>query len=443
LAISFSGIGSGNDWTSLISSLVSVERSPITALNTRKSNASRQSAVVADVIANLSALASKARGLEPSGSLYAVATTSSDETRIKATATGSGAQGSYAIKVSQLARGETRQSQTFATSGAGAAGAGSFDLAVGTGTKKTISWKATDSLADIATKINDANAGVSAAAIYDGSVYRLVLTGQSTGAAADIAVTAETGTSLGLNAGGAVVRDARDAILEVNGVTANKASNQITDVVAGVTLDLRSVTPDGAGETLISTTRDPSSLTARVKELVDAYNVVAKHLAGQMAFNGTKKGDETLFGDPMIASLQRSLGGLVASGYTHGSGKVSARMLGITLNSDGTLTLDSAKLTSAVAADPTAAADLFTGTGGLAKAIYPVADRHTAYGGPLLTRQSTLTARQTAWDKEIAKVDEKASRLETRLKQQFAKLDELMASFNTQSTFLSSINREY
>jgi flagellar hook-associated protein 2 len=441
VAISFSGVGSGNDWGSLISQLVAVEKAPITTLNTRKSNATRQNAVVADVLANLQALSSKAKALEAVDSLYGVTTSSSDETRVKATASGSGAQGSYAIKVSQLARGETRQSQTFASAAAGVAGAGSFDVAVGAGAAKTVSWTAADSLADIASKINAANAGVSAAAIYDGSVYRLVLTGQTTGAAADIAITAETGTSLGLNGVGAVVQDARDAILEVNGVTVAKASNQMTDVIAGVTLDVRSTTPEGAAATVVSTARDPASLTSKIKGLVDAYNTVARHLSGQMTYNGVKKGDDTLFGDPMIASLQQQLGGLVASSYTHGSGKISARMLGITLNSDGTLKLDESKLTSAVAADPTAAADLVTGSGGLAKALYTLADKHTAVGGPLLTRQSTLSTQQAAWDKEIAKVEQKASLLETRLKRQFAKLDELMATFNTQTTFLNNLNR--
>jgi len=86
VAISFSGIGSGNDWSSLISSLVSVERAPITALTTKKSQATRQSAVVTDVINNLTSLSTKAKALEAADSLYGVSTTSSDETRIKATA---------------------------------------------------------------------------------------------------------------------------------------------------------------------------------------------------------------------------------------------------------------------------------------------------------------------------------------------------------------------
>lgn len=440
MAISFSGIGSGNDWSSLISSLVSVEKAPITALNTRKSNATRQNAVVSDVIANLTALSTKAKALEAADSLYGVSTTSSDTSRIAATATGSGAQGTYAIRVSQLARGETRQSQTYNSAAAGIAGAGSVDIAVGTGTKKTVSWTAADSLSDIAAKITSANAGVSASAIYDGSVYRLVLTGQSTGAAADIAVTNEQGASLGLNGVGAVVQDARDAVMVVNGVTVSKASNQITDAIAGVTLDLRSTTPDGAAETVISTARDATSLVGKVKGLIDAYNTVARHLSGQMAYNGTKKGDESLFGDPMIASLQRELGGKVVSSYAHNVDGITGRMLGITMNSDGTLTLNESKLTAAVAADPTAAADFITGTGGLAKALYTIADRYTATDGPLITRQQTLTKQQANWDKDIAKVEEKASRLETRLRAQFTKLDELMATYNAQTSYLNVLN---
>ena len=159
---------------------------------------------------------------------------------------------------------------------------------------KEIEVTATDTLNSIASKINStADVGVNAAIvkIADGE-YRMTLTSKQTGAANAIQVTDDDGilANLGfLDDSGEfanLIQEAADATIKVNGLTVNRASNTIDDVIPGVKLTLKK-----AGSTNISVERDLDKIITAVKEFVDQYNSTMSFINESMAYNKeTKKG---------------------------------------------------------------------------------------------------------------------------------------------------------
>jgi len=438
--VSFSGVGTGNDWTSLITALVTAEKQPATLITQKKSDANTQLSVVGDLVSRLATLSTQAGGYNTVSSLWSINASSSDTSRIKVAASGTGTPGSYSLNVSKLAQGETRQGQALVSGGAGSAGAGSVSIGIGSGTQTKVNYTAADSLADIAARINSNVAGVTASAVYDGTSYHMVLSSSTTGKNNGLNVT-ESGSGLGLAAPGSVVQPADDAVMTMNGVTAHTASNHITDLIPGVTLDLQSVTPSGASATLISVAKDPSAVSQKVHDLVSAFNSVAQLIHTQQTYSGITRGQDTLFGDPVVATLQRQLGGAMTQAFTHGSGNVMARDLGITLNADGTLAVDDTKLSAKIASDPTAVQDLLAGTGGLGAAINTIAKQYTDTTGPLVVRQTSLKDQMKRYDTQVQEITDRATALQTRLQKQFASLDALMNSYTSNSSFLSSLTK--
>jgi len=436
--LTFAGIGSGTDWSNIISALVAAEKAPATAINQKKSDANTQLSLVGTFVSQLNALSSAATGFATAAGLWSVNASSSNSSIVNATASGTGTPGSYTLVVNKLAQGETREGKALTSGGAGAAGSGTIMIGVGTGAQTEVDYSATDSLADIAARINSTVSGVSASAIYDGTSYHLVLNSQATGKANGLNIT-ETGSGLGLADPASVIQPADDASVKVNGVVATSGSNHITNVIPGVTLDLQATTPAGAPATLISVAQDPSSATGKIQGLVNAYNSVARLVSSQLTYNGTVKGQDTLFGDPIVTGLQMQLGGLLSQVFTHGTGQVTARDLGITLNADGTLALDTTKLAGKLASDPSAATDLLTGANGLAAAMGNVANQYTSATGPLVSRQQSLQDAMKNYDTQVQEINDRGSQLQTRLQKQFAALDTLMAQYNSSSTFLSQL----
>ena len=188
-AISFSGLASGLDTTSIINSLVTAEQAPITQLQTQESGYNDALTAWQTLNSNLSQLQTAASSLTEAAT-FTAATAASSNTAVASITAQAGAQvGTHTLTVSQLAQAQKIVSKAV-TSGTAALGeSGSFTL-----NGKTVAVNATDALTDIAAKINAAGASVTAAVIHVGpNSFRLTLTGNQTGAANAFAA-ADNGT---------------------------------------------------------------------------------------------------------------------------------------------------------------------------------------------------------------------------------------------------------
>lgn len=445
-AITFTGLASGIDTASLVTQLVAAERSPVDAITTQQSDLSSQKSILASLSSSLAALGTVAQGMNLASELQPRTAVSSDA-NVSVAASSGAATTVHDVFVQQLARGQITSSRTFTSPDAGALGTGSLSITTGTATQ-SISYGATDSLSDIADKINSAGAGATASVLFDGKTYRLMVAATATGTAAAPQF-AETGDGLGLSDPTNVKIPAQDAIATIDGVDVTRGSNVISDAVSGLTLTLLAPHAATAATATTAATHasssvtvglDTGSLTSKLNSLVSAYNAVNSALHVQLDYTGTQKGTDTLFGDSTLRQLQGALGSIMSSGY--GPSTASANTLGaigLTRATDGSLTLDTTKLTSALATNPNAISDLFV-TGGLATAMTTMTDAYSRAGdGMLATKAQSLTSESTQLQTQADQINARADALQIQLQAQFTALETSMSNLKSQSAYLTSI----
>ncbi|NVB79230.1 MAG: flagellar filament capping protein FliD [Kofleriaceae bacterium] len=431
--ITFNGLASGLDSSSMIDQLVKIERSAADTVTTKKTNLDSQKSIINTMSSALSSLATAARAMDLDTEVKPRTATVSDS-RVAMAVSAGATPGVHDIRVGALAAAQVTQSNKFSSSAAGAAGAGGLDITVN-GTKKSIAWTASDSLDAIATKINSAEAGVTASVVkVDDTNYRLVIAAKDTGTK-NAATFTETGTPLGLTDPANVKVAAANAQVTVDGIDIERPTNVIADALTGVTLTLNAAhaTTDPSSKATVSL--DQTALTDKVKKLVDAFNVVNSSLHTQLDYTGTKKGENTLFGDSTLRGLQTALGTIASNKY----GDSTLSDLGITRDKTGAMTLDSTKLAAAVAKDPDALSKVFV-TNGFAKAITDLADRHTKADGIFATKTQSLTDRQKVMQTQIDRINKGADDLQARLEKQFTALETAISKMKSDMNYFASLS---
>jgi flagellar hook-associated protein 2 len=271
--------------------------------------------------------------------------------------------GSYDIQILQLAKAHKIAGSTQASKSEDLGLSGVMSLGVVDGEAVEVTITETMSLADIADAINaeSEETGVQATVLrVSASSYRLVLSGVETGET--IATSAVSGddvlASLGLtDSEGAfadVLQEAQDAILTLDGITVTRSSNNIDDLLDGVTLHLYQTTqagPDTDSDVSITLEvgADVSSAKAAIQSLVDAYNAFREFVATQqtLASDGTVAEDAVLFGDGTMRSATLS----VYSALTATIDDESMALIGLSFASDGTLIVDEDTLDNALLDD--------------------------------------------------------------------------------------------
>lgn len=155
----------------------------------------------------------------------------------------------------------------------------------------------------------------------------------------------------------------QDAVVVVDGTTYTKSTNNVADIIQGVTLNLLQV--DATNSVNVTVSSDAAAAVGKIKNFVAAYNEFNAFLNGQLNYDPVTKQAGPLLGDPALRAIQKQLKDIV-SGQIPGltTGKANLSQVGITSNSKtGTLTVDEGKLSSAITADPDGVRRLFLGIG--------------------------------------------------------------------------------
>jgi flagellar hook-associated protein 2 len=275
---------------------------------------------------------------DPVGALASMTTSSSNSSIVTATAENGAAAGNHVVEVSNLATTASWYSAEVA-SGTTTLANGTFTIQVGTGTPTVITvGNGNNTLADLANTINGMNLGVTANVVTDASGARLSIVSNNSGAASNIAITADSTIGFTQAAAG------QDASLTVDGIPIDSASNTVTGAVNGVTFNLAGASPGTPVDIVVSP--DVNSASTAVSNFVSAFNTVVGDVNTQYTV-GANNMEGPVAGDPTVRLLQSDL--LAAGGYTTGSSAVATLAdLGITMNNDGTLSLNTATLNSAI-----------------------------------------------------------------------------------------------
>jgi flagellar hook-associated protein 2 len=277
---------------------------------------------------------------DPLGALAAMTATSSDSSLVTASAAAGAVSGNHVVVVNNLATTASWYSDSEAN-GDAQLPAGGFDIQVGSGPVTPITiGNGVDTLNELASYLNGLNLGVSASVVNDSTGSRLAIVSNASGAANNFTITDATGLNFTQAAQGT------DADLTVDGIPYDSGSNTITGAVTGVTFNLVGASPGTPVD--ISVAPDSGQISQAVSSFVTAYNTVIGDVNKEYAVGGNGY-EGPLAGDPTLSLLQNQL--LGAGSYSTSGNISTLASLGITMNNDGTLTLDSSALDNAIQND--------------------------------------------------------------------------------------------
>jgi len=456
--VSFGGLGNGLDFGPVVDQLVRVARLPVDRLNEKKATLNSKFTDYATLSTKLIFLQSASDKLRLSTSFDRTATSVSDTGALSATGSSTATPGSYAVRITQLATShqvtnKAAKAVASTTTDIVEGASGTFTFRVGAGTDQTVSLGATATLEDLKGAINDLGAGVTASIINTGSdttpAYRLVLTSASTGAANGITIVADDTVldfANGSGTGGIdTLQAAQDAIVVVgdptlNPVTLQRSSNTISDAISGVTLTLTDTTDSSTVQ--VNITRDVSVVKTNIKALATAYNEVVKFINERNTYDVTTKKGGLFFNEPTVRGVLSQIRTAFSSTVTGLSSLSTVGEIGFKTERDGTMTVDEAKLDSALSASYSAVKNLFirqTSSIGIAQLITDAVDvLDDAVGGSLTLRKSGLTKQITDLTDDIARKEDLLAQYEDRLRRQYAALDGLLGRLQSQIGFLQA-----
>jgi flagellar hook-associated protein 2 len=303
-----------------------------TTLQTQTSDIDQIQTDVESLQTSLSALS------DPAGALASMTATSSDTNVVQASAASGTAAGTHVVVVNNIASTASWYSSSVASSSTNLT-PGSFTLQTGSGTATQIQiGSGVNTLDQLASYINTQNLGVTASVVNDSRGSRLAIVSNNSGAANGFTISNASGLTFTQASAG------QDASLTVDGIPIDSASNTVTGAVNGLTLNLVGAAP--GGQITVTVAPDSTQVSTAIATFVGAYNTAMGDVNTQYTVNAANQ-EGPLASDSSVQILQDSL--LSIAGYSGGGNGVSTLAdLGITMNKDGTLSLDTATLTNAI-----------------------------------------------------------------------------------------------
>jgi flagellar hook-associated protein 2 len=445
--ISSTGIGSGLDINSIVSSLTTAKAAPETnALNRSKTALTAEVSAFGTFNSALATFQATLATLQDPTKLATRTATLADTTIATATATSSAVAGQYSIQVQNLAAAASLSSKP--VSATSAIGTGTLTLAVG-GVSSSITIDSTNNtLQGIVSAINSApnNPGVSASIITTTAGARLVLSGTATGAANAIKVTQSGGDgglavlqydpANGLN-NLAQTQAAQDANFSVNGFAATSAGNQVSGAISGVTLNLVKPTAVNTPTTL-TIGNDTQSAQTSIGTFVTALNGLQTSIQSLTSYNASTQTAGPLLGNQTLLSFQSQLSkilGQVNSAISSGPNSLAA--LGIAVNPQGTFSTNATTLSNALTASVDSVAKLLSGPNGIATQLNTFVTQYTQAGGLLDTINTSLQSSLSNISKQQADLTARMAIYSATLTAEYNAMDTAVALLKQTQTYLT------
>lgn len=397
--LSASGIGSGLDVNDLLRQIVEAERAPAeNRLNLQEAKAQAEISAFGSLKSAITGFRSSLSSLKTSSGFSVNTVSVADKNLLSATASSIASNGSYSVEVESLAQSHSLATVAF----------DSLDTVVGTGTltfnfgttdytpavdpdpedyagftsnpdkpSKSIEiTNANNTVEGLRDAINNADIGVSATVVDDGTGFKLLLTSKDTGAANSLQIMVDEGTlpadnvdltglsQLAFN--GSVTNTeqtlaASDAVVKLNGLSVTRETNTISGAIHGVTLNLKAA--DIGNPTQVTINRDNSNAESNISNFVTKYNELAATIGGLTAYNGSEGQSGLLLGDTttrnILSQIRREIGSVIPNDSAYNT----LSSIGITTLRDGTLGLNSSKLSAALADDFDTVSKMFYSNG--------------------------------------------------------------------------------
>jgi len=502
----FSGLATGLDTTALVENLLALEREPLNRLEARRNDVADQQDLMRELNTKLLALRDAAReidnrsllGSTPSSSEEFLSYTadSQDDDVVEATASNGATPGTVDVTVQQLATAGRQFTDVFASTDTALIAAGStiridlndgdpgatppqdpttvFDYTVGS---EGITLSNLKGLINSSVD-NDDRIVAEIVQVADDE-FRMVITAKDEGLDGDFTV---TGDALTFDAGLTV--SAQNAQFTVNGLDLERSSNTVTDVLEGLTLELKAPSVDenaGTGNpplyrnTAIDVDVDDDEIAETIERFIGKFNDVMTFINKQQEVDEATKRSGPLGNDSTVRTIKARLLGQISQSFDFTSAPnnpfTSPGSIGIELEGKGKLKLDKEKLSEALDRNTLAVRRLFSGAvevdengeavqvprldsngdpiagtlvdsleNGIATSVTELLGPIVRVGdGLLATRDEGFNMRLSGFDDSIDRFNRRLAKRQETLVAQFTRLEQIVASFNSQSAFLTGL----
>ena len=434
MVISFGGLATGLDTNAIVNAIMEAERQPLVRMEKEKDYLSSRLEAFSQFETKLDALSSSIGEMNDADKLgsYTTRSGSEDYFSLSVASSSLASKGNYQLEVVNLAQVEKDVSRGgYSDSNADIFTSGTVRI-----NGINISIAANSSLNDIRDAINqadrDSDTGVSASTIFDGTDYRMVLTGNDADNNFSVSTT-------GLRAPGEQrlrfdpTQAAQQAEVILDGITITSNSNRIENAIPGISIDLLKENVTGESTTL-TVESDFTEITAKMEAFATAYNDIKTFISEQQ--------DSSWASDPGFRTVTRNLRNLLITNVG-GSGNFN-HLVDIGFKSDsktGNLSVDTSKLGEALSSDYDSVESLLIGDAlntGILNQFNTYLDSWTdTFNGLYASKKQSHDSAVRSLDQSIERMELRLEKREQTLLAQFSAMEELVNSMNATSSYLT------
>ncbi|QPI63570.1 flagellar filament capping protein FliD [Vreelandella venusta] len=433
-SISSLGIGSGLKLNELLDQLQDAERGKLKPIERQLETQQTKISAYGQLQSALSKFQTAAAELNDSA-LYESLSTNVGGDAITATADGEAQPGSYNVTVNTLATRGTLASEGVAELDASLTTAEqTLTFSFGDGSSKEVTIGANSSLEDIRDAINASeDSGVNATIVNDGTNYRLALSSSETGADASITGFSFSGTEPFAADTDNTLQAGTDAALTVNGIAITSPTNQVEGAIQGVTLNLQE-----EGDSTVEVEQNTRAVREAITGFVDAYNELKGTIGELTSYNAETGVAGELNGDNTVRTVESRMRSILSGGIEGEFSMLSD--IGISLQRDGTLSIDESELDNAIVNNQDALSVFFAGDAddsGMAGQLNQGLDQLLGTNGAVKGAITGAENRVESLVERYTRTEQTIERTISRYRTQFGQLDSMIAQMNQTSSYLT------
>jgi flagellar hook-associated protein 2 len=210
-----------------------------------------------------------------------------------------------------------------------------------------------------------------------------------------------------------------------------RPSNSVTDAVDNVTFTLRKT-----GSVSISVAPDAAAVRTELDNVVKAYNSAVSVLKNLTSYDAATRTGSVLLGEATVRNLQSQMRLIINGVYGNETdSRPTLSSLGLTLQSDGALSINSSRYTAALSAAPEEAERVINGA---SKAMADMLDKALDTEGQLAARTNGIQSSIRQISEQKARIEVRMSAMEARYRAQFSALESLVSTMTSTNNYLSS-----
>lgn len=435
MGISLTGLASGLDTSAMIEGLMKLERMPLVNMDAHKKDLTNQQAVLRSLNTKMTTLKTAISDLMYSTSFNISGGVSSNKNVVDTKISDNAAHGVYHVNVTSIASNHVVKSKEFASDENDLVGLIGKELKIN-GT--AIDWTGVSAsnnnefLEALAKKINERDDVSAAVVMTNNGDKTLTISSKLTGTANNITISGLVADSLEIEE----ARAATDAVFEVNGISITRSTNEINDVIQGLTLNLQS-----DGNSTITVKSDNDKIAEKIEAFVKAYNEVATLIK-----DNTGK-EKLLQGNSTVRTLDMQLNSMINDVIGSEKGFKLLSEIGLEIDKGivdpkqmtGKINFDKEKFLQKLNENPNAVMEMFTKDNtGLAGRMNKMLDSWTnSVDGALTVAIKGFQSNIDLVDENMERLLERLDKKEEALQKQFAAMEVALTELKNQQNWLA------